>query len=198
MVAIRCLVLALLLGACVRPGDVGRRDAAVTAIQVATIADVRSSPTAETAQEAIVRIARSQVGTMEVGGNNCGPGPKKYLASVGLPEGYPYCAAGLYWCYREAGVRLPGGKGQYARAAHWSQDDLRLSSFDSARVADVCGYYYASLRRIGHVELFVSATPSQVRVIGFNTTNGISRDGEGVFEKIILRKQVTCVTRHIQ
>jgi hypothetical protein len=69
---------------------------------------------------------------------------------------------------------------------------------DSAFAADLTGYYYKSLGRIGHTEIHVSHTAKQVRVIGFNTTNGISRDGEGVFEKVLLKNQVTCVSRWIQ
>ncbi len=50
------------------------------------------------------RIALTQVGVMEVG-NNKGE-VAKYLASVGLSEGYPYCAAGVYWSFREASKKL--------------------------------------------------------------------------------------------
>lgn len=134
---------------------------------------------------------------MEVGCNNCGSGPEKYLASVGLKQGAPYCAAGQYWCYEQAGVAPTGPRYLYARAAFWHTTDKRLSSTDSAFAADLVGYYYKGLGRIGHTEVFVSRTGKQVRVIGFNTTNGISRDGEGVFEKVILRSQVTCASRWI-
>ncbi len=50
------------------------------------------------------RIALSQVGVREVG-NNRGE-VAKYLASVGLGEGHPYCAAGVYWCFSEASNEL--------------------------------------------------------------------------------------------
>lgn len=54
------------------------------------------------------RIALSQVGVREVG-NNRGE-VAKYLASVGLSEGHPYCAAGVYWCFNEASKELKMSK----------------------------------------------------------------------------------------
>lgn len=50
------------------------------------------------------RIALTQVRVREVG-NNRGE-VAKYLASVGLDEGHPYCAAGVYWCFSEAAKEL--------------------------------------------------------------------------------------------
>ena len=54
------------------------------------------------------RIALTQIGVREVG-NNRGE-VAKYLASVGLSEGHPYCAAGIYWCFSEAAKELRMGK----------------------------------------------------------------------------------------
>ena len=54
-------------------------------------------------------IAQGEEGTREVGGNNMGPGPTKYLAAVNLPPGHPWCCAGVVWCYREATIRSGGG-----------------------------------------------------------------------------------------
>lgn len=38
-------------------------------------------------------------GAREVGKNNHGPAPKKYLGAVGLPEGHAWCAAMVVWAY---------------------------------------------------------------------------------------------------
>jgi hypothetical protein len=61
-------------------------------------------------REKIVRaeIAAAKLGIHEVGFNNHGPEVKKFLAEVGLPEGYPWCDA--FQSYEEhaaAGHRLP-------------------------------------------------------------------------------------------
>lgn len=53
-------------------------------------------------------LAAAKLGIHEVGGNNQGPWVKKFLAEVGLPEGYAWCDA--FQSYEEhgvAGVKLP-------------------------------------------------------------------------------------------
>jgi hypothetical protein len=48
-------------------------------------------------------IGELKAGAGEVGGNNCGPWVKKYLMPAGLPEGNPWCASLVSWCYLQAG-----------------------------------------------------------------------------------------------
>jgi peptidoglycan hydrolase-like protein with peptidoglycan-binding domain len=47
-------------------------------------------------------IRELQAGAGEVGGNNRGPFVQKYLAPTGLPEGNPWCASFVSWCYLQA------------------------------------------------------------------------------------------------
>lgn len=61
-------------------------------------------------REKLVRaeVAAARLGIREVGGNNQGPEVKKFLAEVGLPQGYAWCDA--FQSYEEhaaAGHRLP-------------------------------------------------------------------------------------------
>ena len=55
-------------------------------------------------------IAGSEVGVMEMPpGSNRGPKVDLYLASVGLKANagsFPWCAAFVYWCFREASKNL--------------------------------------------------------------------------------------------
>lgn len=54
------------------------------------------------------KVALNEVGTMETS-QNMGT-VKKYLKSVGLNEGYPYCAAGVYWCFAQSVENLKYSK----------------------------------------------------------------------------------------
>lgn len=61
-------------------------------------------------REKMVRaeLAAAKLGIREVGGNNQGPEVKKFLAEVGLPEGYAWCDAfQSYEMHAAAGRRLP-------------------------------------------------------------------------------------------
>ena len=55
----------------------------------------------------IIKVAKSQVGVMEDPvGSNRGPEINKYLASVDCPPGNFWCAAFIYWCFKEASQNL--------------------------------------------------------------------------------------------
>jgi len=53
---------------------------------------------------AALRIAINELkaGAGEVGGNNKGPWVQKYMEPAGLPDGYPWCAAFVSWCFLQA------------------------------------------------------------------------------------------------
>src|SRR5512133_2064763 len=54
------------------------------------------------ALQKLVDLARAEVGTREVGGNNCGPDIKKYQRATWLAIGpWPWCAAFICWLLRE-------------------------------------------------------------------------------------------------
>ena len=49
-----------------------------------------------------VAIGELKAGAGEVGGNNKGPWVRKYMEPAGLPDGYPWCAAFVSWCFLQA------------------------------------------------------------------------------------------------
>lgn len=52
-------------------------------------------------------VAKGQLGVTEIPlGSNKGPNVKAYLASVGLNEGYSWCAAFVYWCFQQAAYTM--------------------------------------------------------------------------------------------
>ena len=62
-------------------------------------------------RERALEIALSQVGICEVGGANRGPEVDRYLASVRLGPGHPWCCAFVFWCVREAAIAEAGAAG---------------------------------------------------------------------------------------
>lgn len=59
-----------------------------------------------TLSQVAVEVALAHVGVHEQGGNNRGLEVGAFLASVGLPPGYPWCMAFAFWVLREAARRL--------------------------------------------------------------------------------------------
>lgn len=60
----------------------------------------------------LVAVATQEIGVTEVNGSNCGPRVNQYKAATWLPadKPWPWCAAFVCWCVREA-MRI-GGVGE--------------------------------------------------------------------------------------
>lgn len=56
-------------------------------------------------QQVIIE-AGNELGVVEATGHNDGPAVKSFLNSVGLPEGYAWCMAFIYWCVNKAGASI--------------------------------------------------------------------------------------------
>ena len=54
----------------------------------------------------IINQAGSQLGVTEATGHNDGPSVEAYLKTVGLGKGYPWCMAFVYWCAKQAALKL--------------------------------------------------------------------------------------------
>jgi hypothetical protein len=85
----------------------------------------------------VVEVARSQIGQTEIPpGSNGGGMVTEYLRSVGLGEGHAWCAAFLYWCFREVEgretrcIRTAGVLDHWARAG---RAGIRRIGYDQAR-----------------------------------------------------------------
>jgi hypothetical protein len=58
-------------------------------------------------EQEFINQAGGQIGQQESADHkNNGPAVKMYLASVGLPEGYAWCQAFVYWCAQKAADKL--------------------------------------------------------------------------------------------
>ena len=133
-------------------------------------------------------IMKKQVGVRERG-HNRGKEIKKYLASVGLNEGHPYCAAGQYYCFSEAAklLGLPKSEIPIPRTA------VANKVFDYAEKNGTRTFYQAFIDDLiiwrqgqtpyGHEERIDSVgRDGWVWTVGFNT--GLNaREGDGVARK---------------
>ncbi|PRY10276.1 CHAP domain-containing protein [Pontibacter ummariensis] len=140
----------------------------------------------------------SQIGVNERGGNNRGPEVKQYLASVNLSEGYAWCGAFANWVMKQCGMQAPKGA---AMAMAWfpnSKTIWKRSRKDNAtpQRGDLFALYYNSLGRIGHVgfiEKWDYGDGYAITVEG-NTNDAGSREGDGVYRKRRLIRQLYAVS----
>jgi hypothetical protein len=132
-------------------------------------------------------IGMQQVGTIELGNRNDGS-VAKYLKSVGLSEGNPYCAAGQYYIFYEAckHLKLPQSQIPIPRTG------LANAMYSYAKQQGNKVKYEAKLHDLlvwrkaktsfGHIERIIEVnSKGNVTTLAFNVmgTNG----KEGVFTK---------------
>jgi uncharacterized protein (TIGR02594 family) len=135
----------------------------------------------------IVSVAKSQLGVRELTGKNDGAAVKMYLNSVGLDEGYAWCAAFVYWAHDQAGIKAV----RSAWSPSWFPKD-KLVKY--AKPGDVFGIYFRSKKRIAHVGII--EVPGDVTItIEGNTNEAGSREGDGVYRKRRLAKQIYQTSR---
>jgi len=140
-----------------------------------------------------------QIGVRELTGNNDGKQVEVYLKYVGLQKGNPWCAAFVCWVLGQNNV--PNPKNGYCPTLFSKQNDVwkRTSKTNSNPLpGDVFGIYFAEKKRIAHVGFVDAWTNKTVNTVEGNTNKAGSREGDGVYKKIRLTRQIYAVTRFIK
>ena len=147
----------------------------------------------------LVDVALSQNGVREKTGKNDGPEIRKYLREVGLPEGYPYCAAGLTWCHNQLNIPNP----ESAWSPDWfktnqvyHKNHIRLKEFVS-RPGQVAGFYSETKKRISHVAMITGESKIHYFTFEFNTNGQGSDDGQGNRELIRKKESVFAISDYV-
>lgn len=140
-------------------------------------------PCSRTVLTSSYEVLKQQVGVVEKTGKNDGIQVEKYLASVGLKKGNPYCNAGQYYCFAEVTPKPP-----------MVRSGLAISSYNLAKakgdkvefkpeVHDLVIWNIAGTI-FGHVERIIAVgQKGWVTTIGFNTSSSDPRNGNGVWIK---------------
>jgi hypothetical protein len=143
-------------------------------------------------RQELLSIFISQLGIRELTGNNDGKEVEMYLHAVGLKKGPPWCAAFVSWGYLQVGIRA-------ARSA-WSPDWFPVKRViwkqgrgEQPQPCDVFGIYFPDKKRIAHVGI-VEQWGESVLTIEGNTNDAGSREGDGVYRKRRLQRQLYAVS----
>ncbi len=157
-----------------------------------------------TAQPERVREAyRNAIGVHEATGHNDGVEVERYLASVGLRKGAPWCAAFVYYCLSEGGYTEAPRTG-WSPAFFRKKDVLAIGAKSAVDLSDssmvaIFGIYYPRLHRIAHtgfIEPVTRTTPSGfVVTVEGNTNDNGSREGVAVLRKRRPIKSIYAIRR---
>lgn len=141
----------------------------------------------------------SQVGVRESTGNNDGKAIEMYLRYVGLPKGNPWCAAFVCWVLGQNQVANP--RNGYCPTLFAPKYVIWKGSMHngiSPLRGDVFGIYFKEKHRIAHVGFVDKWTNKTVTTVEGNTNQAGSREGDGVYRKIRLTRQIYAVSRFIK
>lgn len=149
-----------------------------------------------TCRNAVKSVYEAEIGVREVSGQNDGVRVESYLRFTGLNKGYAWCAAFVAWCFDKAGVKA-------IRSAYspswfpqnriiWKQGKGKLP-----QTGDVFGIWFNSHQRIAHVGFVDSWGQKEVITVEGNTNKAGSRDGDGVYKKRRLIRQIYAVSNWI-
>ena len=153
-------------------------------------------------RELVIKTYNSQLGVREATGKNDGKQVEMYLAQAKSSKGNPWCAAFLAWCFKQAKIEtvnsayspswFPVNKTIYARGLD------RLNRKFTPKQGDVFGLYFQNLKRIAHVG-FIDTWNQQGYIITVegNTNEAGSREGDGVYKKRRLKRQIYKVANWI-
>jgi hypothetical protein len=138
-----------------------------------------------------IDIAKTQKGITEQGGNNYGPEVKKYLASVGLGQGYPWCMAFVYWCFEQAAAQLNKTNPLLKTAStryRWDKATCKKikvadAVHNPALVKPGCIFIYKTSlgQYTGHTGIVTKVEDLYIHTMEGNTNNGLSSEGDGVY-----------------
>lgn len=166
----------------------------------------------------LATIARSQLGVREVGCNNCGPQIREYQEATWLaPGAWPWCAAFVAWCVREA-IDAVGGVVRFNRPRtagawdleNWATDRRQSDGAPQRRSggsdAGVTMIKPLSTQAVmpgdivvftfSHVGIALGQAGAQhVLTVEGNTNAAGSREGDGVYERRRARTSVRSIIR---
>jgi hypothetical protein len=135
--------------------------------------------------------ARGEIGKMEdPPGSNKGPEVEKYLRSIGLGGGYAWCAAFVYWCFREAAVSLgavtplmkSGGCMNHWRGTKGRRITCAEATADPSLVKPGFIFIINHGGGKGHTGIVAKVEGPFIGTVEGNSNTAGSREGLGVFE----------------
>lgn len=140
--------------------------------------------------EELIRTAKSQLGVKEKTGKNDGIEVEKYLKSVGLPKGYAWCQAFVYWVflttYEKLKLKNPVPKTAGVLAA-WNQSKkYQLKKGTPPERGDVFTMNFG--KGTGHAGIVTEVIGDYIYTIEGNTsadpTSAVDdREGQGTYQR---------------
>jgi uncharacterized protein (TIGR02594 family) len=147
-----------------------------------------------TLKEKALKIAISQLGQHENPlGSNWGTPVKEYLASVGINFPAAWCAAFVYWCFKQANTNVPLVK-TAGVLNHWNTADKKYRVTDP-QPGDIFIMDYG--KGLGHTGFVEKVDATFIYTVEGNSNDSGSREGIEVTRKQRPRTKIKGYLRYV-
>lgn len=131
-----------------------------------------------------------QIGVRELTGKNDGVQVEAFLKYVWLAKGNPWCAAFVSWCFKQNGYAKPRSGGcvqlQEQGTIIYINGKVRVLP----QTGDVFFIWFANKGRVAHTGFIDKWSDTWVTTVEGNTNEAGSREGDGVYRKKRLKRQI--------
>jgi hypothetical protein len=150
-------------------------------------------------RERVQQTYTSQIGVHEKTGHNDGVQVETYLKYVGLPKGQPWCASFVCWSFGKAGVKNPkaGGCAYLLERGQLMYKTGKIMPGSLPQPGDVFFIWFPDKKRVAHTGFVDNWGNAWVTTVEGNTNNAGSREGDGVYRKKRLKRQIYAVANYI-
>jgi len=148
----------------------------------------------------VLKVARKEIGVIEVPpASNRGPRVEEYLKSVNLGPGYAWCAAFVYWCFKQASLSINCVNPLIKTGScmnHWAKttgEKITMQEAVKNPLLITPGTIFIISRKggMGHTGIVTGTGNGYIQTIEGNSNAFHSAEGEGV---VALQRKIDSIT----
>lgn len=150
-----------------------------------------------TIRDGIQRTYESKIGVRERSGRNDGTEVEKYLTYVWLKPGQPWCAAFVSWTFGQNKISKARSGGCVALMEQGRTIYIKARAGQIPQKGDVFFIYFPEKKRVAHTGFIHQWGETTVITVEGNTNEAGSREGDGVYRKRRLKRQIYAVVTYL-
>jgi hypothetical protein len=145
-------------------------------------------------RDGIRKTYTSKLGVRERSGRNDGVEVESYLSYVWLKPGQPWCAAFVSWTMGQNSIKRARSGGCVALMEQGRTIFIKDKTAQIPQYGDVFFIYFPEKKRVAHTGFVDQWGETMVITVEGNTNEAGSREGDGVYRKRRLKRQIYAVS----
>jgi hypothetical protein len=138
-----------------------------------------------------------KIGVREATGRNDGVQVETYLKYVWLKKGNPWCAAFVSWCLGQNSINKARSGGCVQLMEQGKVIFIKDKMTELPQTSDVFFIWFANKGRVAHTGFIEKWSDTFITTVEGNTNEAGSREGDGVYRKKRLKRQIYSVVKFL-